>query len=538
MVQASSSSSSSRRRTVEDAVALIDIDSFDWKTYEGSYKGRALITRLSHIPTFLLNSHSSKPTIHSINLAKAALLRLIPHIKNETLDYDGYIQSIKLLKDPSSRQKTDEEKMDIDESIDWPSSITSTIGDEHLDKAWVENAKETERKENSKLSVELTGYLSNLIKESIRLTYLAFAQLSVKVGNSQAAMKHFGAVREYSTSSQHHVDLGVGIIETLLAFNQPHTLPGHISKLEATLDRLHPPIITNKFQAEAANVTASDIRERRAAEAKSQAVRRTVMVRIRVAKGLVALYNKEWSKAATELSAIGEEEGGLGDFEGKAISSADLALIITFTTLASSNRDKIRRVLLEQPSFKAQVDDSNSWLMELIRSFVDAKYGEVMKLLYASEPTLLLNPFISSHTSKLLELIQTRCILQYVQPFSTIQIPVMGNSFGLTPAEMLELLERLVEGGEIKGKIDLIDQVLVMKEPDYRGDLYTNAFKVGEKASQVTQSAIFRMKMVEAGIVVDPRPPKEKGVTDEKGQLVLDQGLGEGLDIDPVAFQA
>ncbi|WWC65557.1 uncharacterized protein I303_108175 [Kwoniella dejecticola CBS 10117] len=556
MVQASSSSSSSGRRSVEDAIAAVDLSTFDWKAYEGTYTGRALITRLIHIPNTLL-SPPAKPTTQSINLAKEALKRLIPHIKNETLDYHTYIQCVNLLKDPASRQKIEEDRMEVDESAENDAHESSSMNASTsaganqvesngvMDKVWVDDAKEHERRENSKLSVELTGYLSNLIKESIRLTYLAYAQLSIKVGDSQAAMKNYAAVREYSTSQQHHVDLGVGIVETLLAFNQPQALPGHISKLEATLDRLHPPITTSKFQAEAASVTASDIRERREAEARSQAVRRTVMVRIRVGKGLVTLYNKEWSKAARELGAVGEVEGGLGDFEGKAISSSDLALIIAFTTLASSHREKIRRVLLEQTSFKAQVDDGSSWIMDLVRSFVDAKYGEVMRLLYRSEPTLLLNPFLSAHAQTLLELIQTRCILQYVQPFSTIHIPLMANSFGLAPGEMLGLVEILVERREIKGKIDLIDQVLVMKDPDYRGGMFTNALKVGKKASDVTQSAILRMKMVEAGLIVDPRPPKnEKTGTgtgagiDEKGQLTLDEGLGDGLDIEPISFEA
>ncbi|WWC93127.1 uncharacterized protein L201_008094 [Kwoniella dendrophila CBS 6074] len=567
------SSSSSRRRTVEDMIAPLDIDNFDWNAYEGTYQGRALITRLTHISSILLSS-SSKPTPQTLRLARESVLRLIPKIKGNTWDYSLYVQVVKLLKDPLFRIKQkdggggidlfsksggtvgggDDIKMDVDETINISDErvvTSSTVtgievggrrGEEVngiLDEQWIEDSKENERRENSRLVIELSGYLSNLIKESIRLTYLAFAQLSVKVGNSQAAMKNYGAVREYSTSPQHHVDLGVCIVETLLAFNLPQTLPGHISKLEATLDRLHPPPnpTGNKGPAaEAANVTASDIRERRENEARSLAVRKNVMIRIKIAKGLVALYNKEWSKAGRELSSLAEDEGGLSDFEGKAISSSDLALITAFCILASSDRDSIRRVLLERSSFKAQIDDSSEWIMDLIRSLVDANYGEVMRLLYRSEPILLLNPFLSSHTNILIDSIQTRCILQYVQPFSTIQIPVMANSFGLQPDQMLYLLEGLVESKEIKGKIDLIDQVLTMTEPDHRGEMFTNASKVGKKANDVTQSAILRMKMIEAGIVVDPRPPKstDKSGTgiDEKGQLVLDEGLGDELELD------
>ncbi|WRT69387.1 uncharacterized protein IL334_006371 [Kwoniella shivajii] len=547
-----SQASSSRHRTVEEMLSPLNAHDFDWKAYEGTYQGRALITRLFHIPSLLLSSQS-KPTFQAISFSRAALARLIPHLKNETWDWSLYYSSIKLLKDPSARRKSKDEReddisrMDIDDlntiPVDAGGTGNGSGGEEEdgiADIKWIENVKELERRENNRLDVELRGYLSNLIKESIRLTYLAFAQLSVKVGNSQAAMKNYSAVREYSTSSQHHVDLGVGIVETLLAFNLPSTLPGHISKLESTLDRLHPPPPTTRGPTtEAANVTASDLRERRENEARSLAVRRSVMVRIRVAKGLVALHNREWSKAGRELGSVGEEEGGLGDFEGKAISSADLALITAFCILASADRDRIRRVLLDRTSFKAQIDDHDSWIVDLISAYVDANYGQVMNLLQRAEPMLLLNPFLSSHAGILLDLIEKRCILQYVKPFATIQIPVMATAFGLDTKHMLSLVEGLVENKEIQGKVDLIDQILVLKEPDHRGEMFTNAFKVGKKAGDVTQTAILRMKMIEAGILVDPRnKSSDRNGHDEKGQLILDEGLSEEMTIEPPSYEA
>ncbi len=97
------------------------------------------------------------------------------------------------------------------------------------------------------------------------------------------------------------------------------SLPGHISKLEAALDRVHPPPTTgtNRQNAnENANLTAGDVRETREREAKSIAVRKTVGVQIRVGKGQVALAGKEYEKAGREFGEICED-GGLGDWEGQ-----------------------------------------------------------------------------------------------------------------------------------------------------------------------------------------------------------------------------
>ncbi|WWD20026.1 hypothetical protein CI109_104499 [Kwoniella shandongensis] len=538
-----SHASTSRQRSVEEIITELDVEGFDWASYEGTYRGRALITRLSHIPSLLL-SPSSRPTPQTLLLTRTALIRLIPHIKS-TWDHELYLRAINQIYEtlhPSQRSFNSsgtgggQEQgagsgglMDLDDDDDDGRPATAGSGaasgsraggggeDEGVpDIRWVESVREQDRKEATRLDVELRGYMSNLIKESIRLTYLAFAQLSLKVGSYQGAMKNYAAVREYSTSPQHHVDLGVAILETSIAFNLASSLPGHISKLEATLDRLHPPPQTSKNQAaEAASVTASDLRERRANEARSASVRRSVMVKIRVARGLVALGHRDWTKAGKESGAIEEEEGGLGDWEGKAISTADVALITAFCVLASADRARIRAVLLDRASFRAQIDDHATWILDLVRSFVDAKYGDVMTLLRRAAPILLLNPFLSEHSTTLIDLIKSRSIVQYVQPFSTIQISTMAQAFGLPENEMLGLVEDLVQRKEIKGKIDLIDKVVSMTSPNHRGEMFETALKVGRTSSEMTQAAMLRMKLVEAGIVVDPRAKSADSAGDE-----------------------
>ena len=111
----------------------------------------------------------------------------------------------------------------------------------------------------------------------------------------------------------------VSQMQTCLSYNQPMSLPGHISKLEAALDRVYPPPVTRTNRqnaAENANLTASDLRETRQREAKSESVRKAVGVQIRVGKGLLALAAKEYERAGRELGLICEE-GGLAESEGQ-----------------------------------------------------------------------------------------------------------------------------------------------------------------------------------------------------------------------------
>ena len=75
------------------------------------------------------------------------------------------------------------------------------------------------------------------------------------------------------------------------------------------------------------------------------------------------------------------------------------------------------------------------------------------------QPTLLLNPFIAPHLTSLMDLIRTRAIVQYIQPFSSVDLATMSNSLGISQDMLLMEIEQLVEKGKINGRIDLIDKV-------------------------------------------------------------------------------
>ena len=45
------------------------------------------------------------------------------------------------------------------------------------------------------------------------MTHLAIAQMAIKRGDPAAALKAYGSAREYSTSPNHHLEQGLGILE-------------------------------------------------------------------------------------------------------------------------------------------------------------------------------------------------------------------------------------------------------------------------------------------------------------------------------------
>lgn len=143
-----------------------------------------MITRLLHIPKILLSKPATKdPKL--LEFARTAILRAIPHIKktwdhslylrsvaqiNETLGRPGQISKLAIHDDANGTSDGEDE---VEEDEPMGDSIGDLTGDESEgvpDRAWVEKVKEEEKREVTKTDVELRGYMSNLIKESIRVS--------------------------------------------------------------------------------------------------------------------------------------------------------------------------------------------------------------------------------------------------------------------------------------------------------------------------------------------------------------------------------
>ena len=49
--------------------------------------------------------------------------------------------------------------------------------------------------------------------------------------------------------------------------------------------------------------------------------------------------------------------------------------------LATGRRNTIRDVLLSRSSFRSAVDDTQQWILDIVRLYADAQYGEVKALI-------------------------------------------------------------------------------------------------------------------------------------------------------------
>lgn len=112
-----------------------------------------------HVASILIYPNS---TPSNLALAKTALLRTLPILKT-TLDTATYARVISSLEEVSRIGKG----VNADEAMEDEPTGGEAEGVPDVD--WIEVTRDNERREGGRLDVELRGYMSNLIKESIRV---------------------------------------------------------------------------------------------------------------------------------------------------------------------------------------------------------------------------------------------------------------------------------------------------------------------------------------------------------------------------------
>lgn len=301
-------------------------------------------------------------------------------------------------------------------------------------------------------------------------------------------------MREYSSGPAHQVQLGLGILEAALMFNDTTPLAGNISKVDASLDRLHPVSSTSSSAVQVnEDMTATQLAASRENVARSQAVRRSVTAKLRVSRAILALADGSYATAVRELANV-EDEGGLGDWEGAAISSADMAFIAAMGALASQSRGYIRRVLLDRGSFRAALAD-RPWVIDLVTAFVDAQYGAALQLVQQAQPHMLLNPWLAPHAEDLAKKIRTRALVQYLEPFASVRVAAMADAFNTSEDEMMAELCKLAEEGTVDVRIDAVDRLVTIRERDPRQEAFQGGAKTGQDIANTVQTALFRMRL-------------------------------------------
>ncbi|XP_039272070.1 COP9 signalosome complex subunit 2-like [Styela clava] len=115
-------------------------------------------------------------------------------------------------------------------------------------------------------------------------------------------------------------------------------------------------------------------------------------------------------------------------------------------------------------------------MTNLVTAYQNNDITEFEKIVAANRASIMDDPFIKEHIEDLLRNIRTQVLCKLIRPYTRIQIPFISQELKIRPEEVESLLVSCILDGTIKGRINQIEQVLVIDEHrTTRGEARYNA---------------------------------------------------------------
>ncbi|KAI0672247.1 G protein pathway suppressor 1 [Trametes maxima] len=447
---------------------------FELDTYISSYSGRTYVDRLLHIITI-------SPTLapQALHLAIAEALK-----GRDTTLYRSIFYHY--------------ERAQTEAGDEVPELSTLAT----LDQRWIDETNNKNQAERQKLELELKTYSSNMIKESIRMAHRDLGDFYRSIGEQNSALKHYTKSREFCTTSQHVLDMCMSVIELLMEQRNYSHIATYVFKAEAAFDTVM--AARSMMNPEAPAGSAQANKDKRNAE------REKLQTKLDVATALSHLGQSNYEKAATTFFKAGPVKS-LDDWAGKLIAPGDVAIYATLCALATFPRPAIRAQILDNENFGMYLEQE-PYIRELLESYMNNRFKNVLEILERYSTRHYADIHLYQHVINLTNLIRSKSLVLYFQPFSSIKLDRMGQAFGWSIDELEQQVVALIQAGEIKARVDRQNKILKAKETDQRAALFAKAIKSGQDIQATNRKLLLRMKLQQADLVVKP-PKGQPGAT-------------------------
>lgn len=325
----------------------------------------------------------------------------------------------------------------------------------------------------------LAAAQSHLMKESIRTALLALAEFHRERGELREAWRRVARSREYCASGRQHAQVCLLLVELSADLGEWSTVRDTVARAE--------------------HAAAGD---------PDDALFRP---KLRTAQALACLAEGRYSEAARGFTLVSPE---LTSQFHTVVSAEDLATYGGLLGLATMDRKALHEAVIDGP-FKGRLELVPA-MRDALCHYSRADYGRCLSLLQtgALRRDLLLDIHLSPHVPILLDMIRSRCIAQYFQPYSSLSLKKMGNVFGCAATEMEEVVAKLLSNSGADGvslgegvRIDALKKTLSVEGSKsvgrkVRRRARVKAAKLGVQFARNAEGMILRMACIENGIAI------------------------------------
>jgi len=334
------------------------------------------------------------------------------------------------------------------------------------DLSWVDATNKKSAQQQERLELELNGYRTNLIKESIRMGHNELGDFHYNRGDLNSALKCYVRTRHYCTTSKHIIQMCLNVIKVSIEMGNFAHVMNYVAKAEQTPD------LTDKV----------------------------VVAKLKVAGGLANLANKKYKVAARKFM---ETTIDLGNQYNDVIALQDVAVYGGLCALASFDRAELKKKVIDSGSFRNFMELTPQ-LRELISDFYSSRYASCLKYLDKMKPSLLLDIHLHEHVEGLYQKIRNKALIQYFSPFISVDLNTMAGAFNTNVPGLEKELTRLIGESAISARIDSHNKRLYARTTDQRSSTFDKTLRVGDEYQDTTQAMLLRINLLRNDVVVKP----------------------------------
>lgn len=178
---------------------------------------------------------------------------------------------------------------------------------------------------------------------------------------------------------------------------------------------------------------------------------------VKIARGIASLQTGAFEDAArtfTSIPAAGDRPWSEGDLA----SPNDVAAYGAILGLATMERPALRADVLESATFRPYLE-LEPHLRKALGFYVNGKYKACLGVLEAYRADYTLDVHLYKHLPALYERIRTKCIVQYLIPYSYISMESLTETFGRPGEPIAREICQMIRSGALDARINSIDKV-------------------------------------------------------------------------------
>ncbi|KAL2181614.1 26S proteasome subunit RPN7-domain-containing protein [Thermothelomyces heterothallicus CBS 202.75] len=356
------------------------------------------------------------------------------------------------------------------------------------DQAWLETQEAANKAETNRLLTELKGYKNNLIKESIRMGNEDLGKHLESIGDLNAAAETYAKMRPDVSTPKQFLDVGKHLVRVSVQRREWGMVSAHLSKMGG----------------------AHHAEEEKA-----------VQPYLKIAHGIALLGQEKYREAA--FSFLSADSSISGSTYSELASQSDVAIYGGLLALASMDRNELQSNVLDNAQFRTFLEQAPH-IRRAVAQFVNGRYSACIGILESYRPDYLLDIYLQKHIPNIYSQIRSKCIIQYLLPFSCVSLETMEKAFGRPDQRIEDELADMIQSGALSARINMVDRLVTTKAAKPRAQMQDTALQAAEEYERQALERLRRMGLAAADLEL--RGSKKTNLFPSEGELMVEETLG------------